>query len=305
MLQLQNIHKTFNIGTVNEKKALSGIDLTVNDGDFITVIGGNGAGKSTMLNIIAGVFPPEEGRIIIDGVEVKKKREKKAKNTNKDIKDGQIDTEQEKEIQKDKAVETTSLDITRMPEYKRAAMIGRVFQDPMVGTAANMSIEENLALANRRGSRRGLKWNITKEEKEIFREKLKMLDLNLEDRMTTKVGLLSGGQRQALTLLMATLIKPKVLLLDEHTAALDPKTASKVLNLTEELTGKDNITTVMITHNMKDAIKHGNRLIMMMNGKIIYDVSGEEKKNLTVNDLLLKFEQSSDGEFANDRMLLN
>lgn len=305
MLQLQNIHKTFNIGTVNEKKALSGIDLTVNDGDFITVIGGNGAGKSTMLNIIAGVFPPEEGRIIIDGVEVKKKREKKAKNTNKDIKDGQIDAEQEKEIQEDKAVETTSLDITRMPEYKRAAMIGRVFQDPMVGTAANMSIEENLALANRRGSRRGLKWNITKEEKEIFREKLKMLDLNLEDRMTTKVGLLSGGQRQALTLLMATLIKPKVLLLDEHTAALDPKTASKVLNLTEELTGKDNITTVMITHNMKDAIKHGNRLIMMMNGKIIYDVSGEEKKNLTVNDLLLKFEQSSDGEFANDRMLLN
>lgn len=305
MLQLQNIHKTFNIGTVNEKKALSGIDLTVNDGDFITVIGGNGAGKSTMLNIIAGVFPPEEGRIIIDGVEVKKKRERKAKNTNKDIKDGQIDAEQEKEIQEDKAVETTSLDITRMPEYKRAAMIGRVFQDPMVGTAANMSIEENLALANRRGSRRGLKWNITKEEKEIFREKLKMLDLNLEDRMTTKVGLLSGGQRQALTLLMATLIKPKVLLLDEHTAALDPKTASKVLNLTEELTGKDNITTVMITHNMKDAIKHGNRLIMMMNGKIIYDVSGEEKKNLTVNDLLLKFEQSSDGEFANDRMLLN
>lgn len=297
MLQLQNIHKTFNIGTVNEKKALTGIDLTINDGDFITVIGGNGAGKSTMLNIIAGVFPPEEGNIIIDGVEVKKKSVKKNKKEAVEKDDSQVDETQQ-------AAETTSLDITKMPEYKRAAMIGRVFQDPMVGTAANMSIEENLALANRRGSKRGLRWNIKKEEREIFREKLKMLDLNLEDRLTTKVGLLSGGQRQALTLLMATLIKPKVLLLDEHTAALDPKTASKVLNLTEELTSKDNITTVMITHNMKDAIKYGNRLIMMMNGNIIYDVSGEEKKNLTVSDLLLKFEQSSDGEFANDRMLL-
>ena len=199
----------------------------------------------------------------------------------------------------------TTLDITKMPEYKRAAMIRRVFQDPMVGTAANMSIEENLALANRRGKRRGLRWNITKEERELFREKLKMLDLNLEDRMTTKVGLLSGGQRQALTLLMASLIKPKVLLLDEHTAALDPKTASKVLSLTDEITSKDKITTVMITHNMKDAITYGNRLVMMMNGNIIYDVSGEEKKNLTVQDLLLKFEQNSDGEFANDRMLLS
>lgn len=298
MLQLQNIHKTFNIGTVNEKKALTGIDLTINDGDFITVIGGNGAGKSTMLNIIAGVFPPEEGNIIIDGVEVKKKSVKKNKREAVEKDDSQVDETQQ-------AAETTSLDITKTAEYKRAAMIGRVFQDPMVGTAANMSIEENLALANRRGSKRGLRWNIKKEEREIFREKLKMLDLNLEDRLTTKVGLLSGGQRQALTLLMATLIKPKVLLLDEHTAALDPKTASKVLNLTEELTSKDNITTVMITHNMKDAIKYGNRLIMMMNGNIIYDVSGEEKKNLTVSDLLLKFEQSSDGEFANDRMLLN
>ena len=298
MLQLQNIHKTFNIGTVNEKKALTGIDLTINDGDFITVIGGNGAGKSTMLNIIAGVFPPEEGNIIIDGVEVKKKSVKKNKKEAVEKDDSQVDETQQ-------VAETTSLDITKMPEYKRAAMIGRVFQDPMVGTAANMSIEENLALANRRGSKRGLRWNIKKEEREIFREKLKMLDLNLEDRLTTKVGLLSGGQRQALTLLMATLIKPKVLLLDEHTAALDPKTASKVLNLTEELTSKDNITTVMITHNMKDAIKYGNRPIMMMNGNIIYDVSGEEKKNLTVSDLLLKFEQSSDGEFANDRMLLN
>ncbi len=280
MLELQGIHKTFNIGTVNEKKALVDLNIKVNDGDFITVIGGNGAGKSTMLNIIAGVFQPEEGKIIIDGVESNKKA-KKDNNFNGIV------------------------DITKMPEYKRASLIGRVFQDPMVGTAANMSIEENLALANRRGKKRGLRWNIKKEEREFFREKLKMLDLNLEDRLTTKVGLLSGGQRQALTLLMASLIKPKVLLLDEHTAALDPKTAGKVLNLTDEITTKDNITTIMITHNMKDAIKYGNRLIMMMNGAIIYDVCGEEKKNLTVNDLLMKFEQNSDGEFANDRMLLS
>ncbi len=290
MLELQGIHKTFNIGTVNEKKALANLSIKINDGDFITVIGGNGAGKSTMLNIIAGVYTPEEGKITIDGVESRKKRKNK-----KDV-----------SIVKENPLESaTTLDITKMPEYKRAAMIGRVFQDPMVGTAANMSIEENLALANRRGKRRGLRWNITKEERELFREKLKMLDLNLEDRMTTKVGLLSGGQRQALTLLMASLIKPKVLLLDEHTAALDPKTASKVLSLTDEITSKDKITTVMITHNMKDAITYGNRLVMMMNGNIIYDVSGEEKKNLTVQDLLLKFEQNSDGEFANDRMLLS
>ncbi len=264
MLELSGIHKTFNIGTINEKKALVDVNLKVEEGDFITVIGGNGAGKSTMLNIIAGVFSPEEGRIVIDGV-----------------------------------------DVTRMPEYKRASMVGRVFQDPMVGTAGNMNIEENLALANRRGSRRGLRWNIKKEEREFFKEKLKMLDLNLEDRLTTKVGLLSGGQRQALTLLMATLKKPKVLLLDEHTAALDPKTASKVLSLTDELTGSQNITTIMITHNMKDAIKYGNRLIMMMGGSIIYDVKGEEKANLTVQDLLAKFEQNSGGDFANDRMLLS
>ena len=258
MLELSGIHKTFNIGTVNEKKALIDLNLKVNEGDFITVIGGNGAGKSTMLNVIAGVFPPEQGVITLDGVNV-----------------------------------------TKMAEHRRAGMIGRVFQDPMVGTAGNMNIEENLALANRRGKFRGLGWGVKKSEKEFFKEKLKMLDLNLEDRMGTKVGLLSGGQRQALTLLMATLIKPKVLLLDEHTAALDPKTASKVLSLTEEITSKENITTVMITHNMKDAIKYGNRLIMMMGGTIIYDVAGEEKKNLTVNDLLAKFEQSSGGEFAN------
>lgn len=264
MLEIKSVYKTFNAGTVNEKKALTNLNLKVEEGDFITVIGGNGAGKSTMLNIIAGVFTPEQGQIVIDGV-----------------------------------------DVTRMPEHKRASMIGRVFQDPMVGTAGNMEIQENLALANRRGKMRGLGWGVKKGEKELFKEKLKTLDLNLEERMTTKVGLLSGGQRQALTLLMATLIKPKVLLLDEHTAALDPKTASKVLSLTEEITSKNNITTIMITHNMKDAIKYGNRLVMMHNGSIIYDVKGEEKKNLTVKDLLLKFEQSSDGEFANDRMLLN
>lgn len=264
MLELSGINKTFNICTVNEKKALTDIDLIVEEGDFITVIGGNGAGKSTLLNIIAGAFSPEQGKITIDGV-----------------------------------------DVTKMPEYKRAAMVGRVFQDPMVGTAGNMNIEENLALANRRGKMRGLGWNVKKEERMFFKEKLMMLALDLESRMTTKVGLLSGGQRQAITLLMATLKKPKVLLLDEHTAALDPKTASKVLTITEELTSKDNITTIMITHNMKDAIKYGNRLIMMMGGKIIYDVKGEEKKNLTVQDLLDKFEQNSDGEFANDRMLLS
>ena len=264
MLELNGIHKTFNIGTINEKKALMDVSLKVDEGDFITVIGGNGAGKSTMLNIIAGVFSPEQGSIMIDGI-----------------------------------------DVTKMTEFKRASMVGRVFQDPMVGTASKMNIEENLAHANRRGKRRDLNWGIKKDERELFKQKLKMLDLNLEDRLTTKVGLLSGGQRQALTLLMATLIKPKVLLLDEHTAALDPKTASKVLSLTEEITSSENITTIMITHNMKDAIKYGNRLIMMMGGKIIYDVKGEEKAKLTVQDLLAKFEQSTGGEFANDRMLLS
>lgn len=263
MLKITNLYKTFNIGTVNEKKALIDLNLDVEEGDFITVIGGNGAGKSTMLNMIAGVYIPEEGTIELDGQ-----------------------------------------DITRLKEFKRAKYLGRVFQDPMMGTAANMEIQENLALAYRRGKIRGLGWGVTRKEKEEFKQQLKLLDLGLEDRMTAKVGLLSGGQRQALTLLMATLIKPKVLLLDEHTAALDPKTAEKVLTVTETLTSLNNLTTIMITHNMKDAIRYGNRLIMMNNGSIIYDVKGEEKKNLTVKDLLLKFEQNSDGEFANDRMLL-
>ncbi len=263
MLDIKNVHKTFNKGTINEKKALTGVELHLNQGDFVTIIGGNGAGKSTTLNMIAGVYPIDQGSIILDG---------------KDISD--------------------------LPEYKRAYMLGRVFQDPMMGTAAGMEIQENMAMAYRRGKHRGLSWGITKKEKKLFREKLQMLDLGLEERMTSKVGLLSGGQRQALTLLMATLRKPSLLLLDEHTAALDPKTAKKVLDITEKIVARDNLTTMMVTHNMKDAINIGNRLVMMSDGKIIYDVSGEEKKNLKVADLLQKFEEASGGEFANDRMLL-
>lgn len=264
MLQITNISKTFNIGTVNEKHALKNIDLTINDGDFITVIGGNGAGKSTLLNLIAGVYLAESGRIMLN----------------------------------DK-------DLTNMPEYKRAIMLGRVFQDPMIGTAGNMNIEENLSLALHRGELRGFRWNVTKEERAMFKEKLKILGLGLEDRMSSKVGLLSGGQRQSLTLLMATLKRPELLLLDEHTAALDPKTAANVLEITENITNENNLTTLMVTHNMKDAIRLGNRLIMMYEGKIIYDVKGEEKKNLKVADLLKKFDECSHGQFANDRMLLS
>ena len=264
MLEIKNVHKTFNKGTINEKKALNGVDLKLAPGDFVTIIGGNGAGKSTMLNMIAGVYPIDQGTILLDG---------------KDISD--------------------------LPEYKRAYMLGRVFQDPMMGTAAGMEIQENMAMANRRGKRRGLNWGISKKEKKMFKEKLATLDLGLEDRMTSKVGLLSGGQRQALTLLMATLKKPSLLLLDEHTAALDPKTAKKVLDLTEKIVARDNLTTLMVPHNMKDAIHIGNRLIMMNDGRVIYDVSGEEKKNLKVADLLAKFEEVSGEDFANDRMLLS
>ena len=263
MLELKNIYKTFNPGTVNEKVALNGLELTLEEGDFVTVIGGNGAGKSTMLNAVAGVWPIDMGRILIDGQ-----------------------------------------DITRLPEHKRAKYIGRVFQDPMMGTAATMGIEENLALAARRGASRTLRPGITRKEREQYRQALAGLGLGLEDRMTSKVGLLSGGQRQALTLLMATLQKPKLLLLDEHTAALDPKTAAKVLDLSEKIVTEHHLTTLMITHNMKDAIKYGNRLIMMYEGRIIYDVRGKEKQNLDVADLLAKFEQVSGDEAANDRMLL-
>ena len=263
MLEIKNITKTFNKGTVNEKKALRGVNLTLNDGDFVTVIGGNGAGKSTLLNAIAGVWPVDSGAIVIDGK-----------------------------------------DVTRLPEYKRAKFLGRVFQDPMNGTAATMEIEENLALAFRRGDKRTLRIGITQTERKMYREVLARLGLGLENRMTSKVGLLSGGQRQALTLLMATLKKPKVLLLDEHTAALDPKTAAKVLDTTEAIVNESHLTTLMITHNMRDAIQIGNRLIMMNNGQIIYDVAGEEKKKLTVEDLLRKFAEASGEEFANDRMML-
>ena len=259
MLEIQNIHKTFNPGTINEKVALNGVNLNLNPGDFVTIIGGNGAGKSTTLNAIAGVWSVDEGKIIIDGV-----------------------------------------DITKLSEHKRALYLGRVFQDPMTGTAATMSIEENMAIAARRGERRGLGWGITKKERERYKEALKELDLGLEDRLSSKVGLLSGGQRQAITLLMASLKKPKLLLLDEHTAALDPKTAAKVLDISDKIIQEHQLTAMMVTHNMKDAIAHGNRLIMMHEGKIIYDVSGEEKKNLKVADLLAKFEEVSGGEFAND-----
>ena len=264
MLKLDNICKTFNPGTINEKKALQNLSLTLKPGDFVTVIGGNGAGKSTMLNAIAGVWPVDSGSITIDGINV-----------------------------------------TGECEHKRAAYIGRVFQDPMLGTAPNMQIEENLALAMRRGRRRGLRWGVTKAEREQYRDRLKGLGLGLEDRMTAKVGLLSGGQRQALTLLMASLKQPKLLLLDEHTAALDPKTADKVLALSDQIVQENNLTTLMITHNMKDAIAHGNRLIMMDAGHVVVDISGEDKKKLTVPDLLALFSRASGSDEANDKMLLS
>lgn len=263
MLELKNLYKTFNPGTINEKLALNGLSLTLKEGDFVTVIGGNGAGKSTMLNAVAGTWLADEGQIIIDGT-----------------------------------------DVTKLSEHKRAAYLGRVFQDPMTGTAATMGIEENLALAKRRGNTRFLRPGITRKEREEYRELLKVLGLGLEDRLTSKVGLLSGGQRQALTLLMATLKKPKLLLLDEHTAALDPKTAAKVLEITNMIVNRDHLTTMMITHNMQDAINHGNRLIMMMEGKIILDIEGEEKKKLTVRNLLDQFEKASGQEFSNDSALL-
>ena len=264
MLKIENIFKTFNAGTVNEKAALQGLNLHLKEGDFVTVIGGNGAGKSTMLNAVTGVFGIDSGKVLIDGV-----------------------------------------DVTHLPEYKRAKYIGRVFQDPMMGTAATMQIEENLALAARRGKPRTLRIGITKAEREEYREKLKILGLGLENRMTAKVGLLSGGQRQALTLLMASMNKPKLLLLDEHTAALDPKTAAKVLEITDKIVTENHLTTLMITHNMRDAIAHGNRLIMMQDGHVIVDVEGEDKKKLTVEDLLKLFAQASGQEFSNDRAILS
>ena len=264
MLELKNISKTFFPGTVHEKTALDNLSLTLHEGDFVTVIGGNGAGKSTMLNAIAGTFSVDSGSILIDGK-----------------------------------------DVTRLPEFKRAALLGRVFQDPMMGTAPTMQIQENLALAARRGKHRGLKWGITPQEGQEYYQKLKDLDLGLEDRMKAKVGLLSGGQRQALTLLMAALQKPKLLLLDEHTAALDPRTAAKVLELSDRIVEENRLTTMMITHNMKDAIAHGNRLIMMDAGHVVLDISGEEKKKLTVSDLLTLFSKASGTEANDDKLLLS
>ena len=264
MLKLEHLYKTFNPGTINQKVALSDLSLHLNPGDFVTVIGGNGAGKSTMLNAIAGVWAVDSGRIILDGQ-----------------------------------------DVTALPEHKRAKLIGRVFQDPMMGTAPNMQLEENLALAMRRGQRRGLGWGVTKAEREVYREKLKTLNLGLEDRMTVKVGLLSGGQRQALTLLMASLQKPKLLLLDEHTAALDPATAAKVLDLSDRIVAESQLTALMITHNMTDAIKHGNRLIMMNEGRIILDISGEEKKQLTKQMLMDKFAELAGTQVESDQVLLS
>jgi putative ABC transport system ATP-binding protein len=264
MLEIRDIWKTFNPGTVNEKQALRGVSLTLEDGDFCTVIGGNGAGKSTMLNAVAGTWTVDDGSISIGGT-----------------------------------------DVTHLPEYKRAPYIGRVFQDPMLGTAPTMQIIENLALAARRGERRGLRWGITQAEKEQYHEMLKNLDLGLEGRLTSKVGLLSGGQRQALTLLMASLKKPKLLLLDEHTAALDPKTAAKVLELSDRIVSENHLTTMMVTHNMRDAIAHGNRLVMMYDGRIVIDVSGEDKRRLTVPQLLELFNRASGSDEADDKLLLS
>lgn len=264
MLELINVCKTFNPGTVNAKTALNDLNLTLNDGDFVTVIGGNGAGKSTMLNAIAGSFQIDSGKIVIDGT-----------------------------------------DVTGLPEHKRAALLGRVFQDPMMGTAPTMQIEENLALAARRGQHRGLKWGITKAERAEYQKRLHALNLGLEERMTAKVGLLSGGQRQALTLLMAALQTPKLLLLDEHTAALDPATAAKVLEISDKIVRDGKLTALMITHNMTDAIRHGNRLIMMDQGRIVLDISGEDKQKLTKADLLARFAQTTGTQEETDSVLLS
>lgn len=264
MLNVEHISKTFNRGTINEKRALNDLSLSLADGDFVTVIGGNGAGKSTLLNAVAGVWPVDDGKIEISGE-----------------------------------------DVTGMPEYQRARYIGRVFQDPMMGTAPNMQIEENLALAYRRGKKRGLRWGVTQQEKALYREKLATLGLGLEDRMTARVGLLSGGQRQALTLLMATMVTPKILMLDEHTAALDPSTAKKVLELTKKIVKERNISCLMVTHNMNQALELGNRTLMMNSGNIVFDVRGEERAKMSVNDLLERFAEGAGKEMNNDRILLS
>lgn len=264
MLKVTNVHKTFNPDTVNEKQVFAGLNLELQDGDFVTIIGGNGAGKSTMLNIIAGAYTPDEGSIEIDGINV-----------------------------------------TKTPEYKRAKYIGRVFQDPRMGTASDLWVEENMSIADSRGHARGLRWAITSKDRERYKELLTQLDLGVENRLTTKMGLLSGGQRQAITLLMAAMKKPKLLLLDEHTAALDPKTAAKVLEITDKVIAENNLTTLMVTHNMRDAIDHGNRLIMMSEGKIVVDVRGEEKKKLTVEQLVNLFSAAGGKELSDKTVLSN
>lgn len=264
MLDINHIAKTFNPGLITEKRALADVDLHLAEGDFVTMIGGNGAGKSTTLNAVAGTFMVDRGSIVIDGV-----------------------------------------DVTHLPEYKRAKYLGRVFQDPMNGTAATMNIEENLALAYRRGQGRTLRWGITAKERDEYREKLATLGLGLENRMSSKVGLLSGGQRQALTLLMATMNPPWLLLLDEHTAALDPGTAEKVLELTKRIVAEGNITCLMVTHNMQQALELGTRTLMMADGRIVLDVSGADRAGMTVEDLIHRFKAGTGKTLSNDQMLLS
>jgi putative ABC transport system ATP-binding protein len=248
MIKLDGIRKTFKAGTVDEKIAINGIDLHIPAGDFVTVIGSNGAGQSTLLNLVSGTVEPDAGEIYLDGNQV-----------------------------------------TRIPEHKRSHYLGRIFQDPLLGTAATMTIEENLAMADLRGQRRGLRWGVAKSRRDFYRERLKMLNLGLENRLKESVSLLSGGQRQSLTLLMATLSLPKLLLLDEHTAALDPKTAQRVMELTDKIISENNLTTIMVTHNMNQAIRYGNSMIMLHEGKIIFRVEGDTKRALTVEEVVRKF----------------
>ena len=263
MINISNVTKAFHKGDVNEVTALNKVGLEVNDGDFITIIGSNGAGKSTFLNAIAGTFPLDTGKIILDNV-----------------------------------------DVTPWPEYKRASLIGRVFQDPLLGTCAGATIEQNLAMTIKRGKKRGLSLGVKPKDREFFKEKLSVLKLGLEDRLKTSTGLLSGGQRQALTMLMATLVRPNLLLLDEHTAALDPKTGGMILDLTDEIIKTEKLTALMVTHNMNQAIQLGNRLIMFHRGEIVMDIAGEEKMNLKVEDLLLRFSELRGEAEISDRMLL-
>lgn len=263
LLKIEDIHKTFEAGTVNENHVLKGLDLTVEEGDFISVIGGNGAGKSTLMNILAGGLQVDQGDILLEG----------------------------------KSIKQTSV-------RKRAKDIARVFQDPKMGTASRLTIEENMAIAKKRGARRGLSWGVKEKDREEFKTALKELNIGLENRLKVDTQYLSGGQRQALTLVMAALVKPKLLLLDEHTSALDPKTSEMVMELTQKIVESHDLTTLMITHDMNHAIEYGNRLIMLYQGKIVVDVKGEEKKNLTVEDLMRLFHQNSGETLVSDELVL-